>query len=90
LQDEADFEEFPNHPGLQSFDRSDRKFVAVAVTHQKKPHIRQAVDAKWWGWYPSLRAVGVEVDFLCPTEIRRPKNGTRPRVRAKTGKQSRG
>lgn len=60
------YAEFPQHPGLVDFDRSDRKFVAVAHAHPDHPPILQATDSKWWGWKEALAQVGVEVQFLCP------------------------
>lgn len=65
----SDFLEFPKHPGLKNFDPSDRKFVAVSVSHKKHPPILQAVDSKWWGWKESLEESGVHVEFLCPEEV---------------------
>lgn len=64
------FEEFPRHPGLASFDPSDRKFVAVAAAHPEHPPILQAADSKWWGWKESLEQCGIAVQFLCPEELR--------------------
>jgi len=58
--DELDFVEFPNHPGLQNFDRSDRKFVAVSAVHSLHPPIMQATDSKWWGWKNALAECGIE------------------------------
>jgi len=66
--DELDFIEFPNHPKLQYFDRSDRKFVAVSA-HPEHPPILQATDSKWWGWKNALAECGIEVIFLCPDDI---------------------
>jgi hypothetical protein len=66
-----DFAEFPNHPGLSTFDPSDRKFVAVANAHPGKPPILQATDSKWVGWNEALNACDIKVDFLCPNEIRK-------------------
>jgi hypothetical protein len=65
---ERGYEEFPDHPDLIDFDRSDRKFVAVAFAHRdpKKPNILQAADGKWCHWAPALKERGVEVEFLCP------------------------
>ncbi|MES9906448.1 MAG: hypothetical protein ABW168_27675 [Sedimenticola sp.] len=59
------YDEFPDHDGLGNFDKSDRKFVAVANAHQGKPPILQATDNKWWGWKDSLIEVGITVHFLC-------------------------
>ena len=62
--------EFPSHEGLSSFDRSDRKFVAVANAHPKKPPILQATDSKWWGWKVALAEVGITVHFICPQYVK--------------------
>lgn len=60
------YDEFPDHDGLNDFDRSDRKFVATANAHPTKPPILQATDSKWWGWKNALADVGITVHFLCP------------------------
>ena len=63
------YEEFPPHAGLENFDRSDRKFVAVSNAHPEKPPILQATDSKWWGWKEALEECGIEVEFLCPEYV---------------------
>jgi len=60
------YNEFPHHDGLRAFDKSDRKFIAVASAHPDKPPILQATDSKWWGWNDSLAEAGITVRFLCP------------------------
>lgn len=60
------YDEFPDHPGLADFDKSDRKFVAVANAHNGNPEILQATDSKWWGWQHALNEAGVAVRFVCP------------------------
>ncbi len=64
------YREFPENSGLENFDLSDRKFVAVANAHQDKPPILQAVDSKWVGWEKSLAEAGIQVCFLCPKYIK--------------------
>lgn len=64
------FKEFPDHEGLRQFDPSDRKFVAAANAHAKKPPIVQATDSKWWGWKDALEAVGLSVHFVSEEYIR--------------------
>jgi hypothetical protein len=59
------YDGFPVHDGLKNFDRSDRKFVAVANAHRKHPPILQATDSKWWGWREALGEVGIKVLFVC-------------------------
>ena len=63
------YDEFPGHDGLNDFDKSDRKFVAVANAHANKPPILQATDSKWWGWKNALVEVGITVQFLCPEYV---------------------
>ena len=60
------YDEFPTHEGLNNFDNSDRKFIAVSNAHPEKPPILQATDSKWWGWRHALAEVGIDVNFLCP------------------------
>ena len=68
---EYSYDEFPTHEGLEAFDFSDRKFVAVANAHDEKPPIAQATDSKWVGWEKALMECGIKVAFLCPEYIRR-------------------
>jgi hypothetical protein len=63
------YDEFPKHNDLNGFDRSDRKFIAVANAHLDKPPILQATDSKWWGWKDALAEVGITVQFLCPEYV---------------------
>ncbi|WJV54675.1 hypothetical protein PCO85_04305 [Prodigiosinella aquatilis] len=58
------YTEFPEHKGLKDFDISDRKFIAVSVTHDDTPPIYEATDCKWWGWKEALNEVRVRVIFL--------------------------
>jgi len=60
-----DYEEFPEDPALSRFDRSDRKFVAVAVASNLNPEILNAVDRDWWDFRVSLQAHGLRITFLC-------------------------
>lgn len=64
------YDEFPAHDGLKNFDKSDRKFVAVANAHPEKPPILQATDSKWWGWKDALAEVEITVQFLCPEYVK--------------------
>ena len=63
---ENDFAEFPKSPSLEKFDPSDRKFVAVALTHHAKPAIANAVDSDWRNYEQALNEHGVALNFLCP------------------------
>ena len=60
------FNEFPDDQNLRSFDRDDRKFVAVALAAGSSPDIVNATDTDWWNYRDALREHGVAVRFLCP------------------------
>ena len=64
-----DFHEFPDDPALASFDRSDRKFVAVARASQHRPAILNATDSDWCHHREVLEKHGVVIDFLCPDQF---------------------
>lgn len=63
------YEEFPDKISLQGFDKSDQKFVAVALASGRNPPILNAVDSDWWNHQKALRAAGVNVEFLCPWPV---------------------
>jgi len=66
LDDEGcNFSEFPDDPALESFDRSDRKFVAVALCHGNA-QILNASDTDWWNFRGALEIHGIQICFLCP------------------------
>lgn len=67
--EERGFQSFPEDGRLDTFDRADRKFVAVARAHTAQPPILQATDSKWVDWAGALSEHGVNVEFLCPTDI---------------------
>lgn len=60
------YEEFPDQRSLRGFDKSDQKFVAVALASGENPPILNAVDSDWWKHEAALTAAGVSIDFLCP------------------------
>lgn len=64
--DEYDLHEFPDDPDLVRFDRSDRVFIAVALTSSRSPKILQATDTRWQPHQSALEKHGVEIEFLCP------------------------
>jgi hypothetical protein len=67
--DETEFAEFPDHGDLASFDRSDRKFVAVACAHEDAARVLVAIERGWWIHRVALADCDVTVCFLCPKEI---------------------
>lgn len=62
---EEGFEEFPRDPALATFDKSDRKFVAVAIASGRKPVIFNAVDSDWRDHAAALERNGIRVKNLC-------------------------
>ena len=68
---ETEFQEFPTDPALNGFDRDDRKFIAVALTHPGKPPILQAVDSQWWAFRNAFHRNGVTVEFICQADIQK-------------------
>ena len=60
------YDEFPEDPDLTTFDRSDRKFVAVARAHPGRPTILNATDSDWANANAALVRHGVLVQELCP------------------------
>jgi hypothetical protein len=62
---EHEFKEFPKTESLEKFDLSDRKFVAVALTHPQRPAIVNAVDSDWYNHQNALSEHKVQIEFLC-------------------------
>jgi hypothetical protein len=54
---------------LAGFDPADRKFIQ-ATPGCPHPRIAEAVDGLWWKRRADFEAVGIEVKFLCPDEIK--------------------
>lgn len=63
------FNEFPDRAELSGFDKSDQKFVAVALASGENAPILNAVDSDWGDKNELLRASGVVVKFLCPQHV---------------------
>jgi hypothetical protein len=68
--DPDEFAEFPDDSALAGFDRSDRKYVAVALKSRLNPEILNAVDRHWRDSRPALEAKGLRVTLLCPQCMR--------------------
>ena len=63
------FDEIPEGIGLDDFDPSDLKFIAVAFKHPEKPPIAIAADCKWIGIKDVLSNKGLQAIFLCEEEL---------------------
>ena len=62
-----EFFQFPGDPRLKKFDRSDRKFLAVAAASTNNPTIINATDSRsWWKYRHVLSSLGYNVCHLCP------------------------
>ena len=73
-----DFAEFPNDDAaLTDFHKKDRKFIAVALAHQRDtgqaPTILLAIDRGWLPFTDALAIHGVNVDLICEEDIRHPR-----------------
>ena len=66
LDEKPYFREFPNDDELDGFDRSDRKFVAVAKASGLDPPIINATDTDWWEFKKPLHKHGIKIEFICP------------------------
>ena len=64
--DERVYDEFPDTDDLAAFDRSDRKFVAVALAHGGRPPIYNAADSDWAESATALVRHGIRAVELCP------------------------
>jgi hypothetical protein len=61
----GEFPQFPDDPDLKTFDRSDRKFVAVALASELNPPVANATDSDWANHRSALIRCGVIVHELC-------------------------
>lgn len=66
VDDPEQFVEFPSDSDLARFDRSDRKFVAIARASRNNPVILNAADTDWWHHKEPLQRNGIKLQFLCP------------------------
>ena len=57
------YADFPDEPALATFDKSDRKFAALA--RRETVPVANATDPDWLEHRACLRAHGIEVDFIC-------------------------
>lgn len=68
--DPDDFVEFPSTtPGLETFDRADRKFIAVAVANGAHTEVVEATDGEWWECREAFSEAGITITFICEDYI---------------------
>ena len=60
-----EFAVYPQNTELSDFDRSDRKFVAAALSHPERPPILNATDDDWWNYRDALARHGITIRFVC-------------------------
>ncbi len=60
------FDQIPPAIDVSNFDRSDRKFLAVACASTLNPTILNAVDSDWTTHAQTFRQNGINIEFLCP------------------------
>jgi hypothetical protein len=65
--DGSSFDEIPD--GLRNFDSDDQKFLATALAEGSGPPVFQALDTEWWTRRNDLRAGGLDIQFLCSTDL---------------------
>lgn len=72
---DGSFAEFPADEEARKFDRSDHKFVTVALKYEQEHGIKvtiyNATDTDWAQHYASLSKY-VQIEFLCPDIVPRP------------------
>lgn len=61
------FSEVPTR--LRDFDVDDHKFLAIAVAHGPGTQVFQALDQEWWVRRRDFAASGIDVQFVCATEL---------------------
>ena len=70
------YAEFPTSPDLEKFDRSDRKFVALAKADPNNPSIYNGSDTDWWDYKEALAREGIHIVFLCEEYMRAKSKGS--------------
>jgi hypothetical protein len=65
----SDFMEVIDIEALKDFDPNDKKFIATAIAHPKKPSIIEASDSKWIELRGKLVSFGVSIIFPCEDEL---------------------
>jgi hypothetical protein len=65
------YREFPQDESLNTFDLSDRKFVALACAANKEPIILEAKDCKWLNFKEIFSHLQIKVKFINENYLRK-------------------
>lgn len=63
-KDNENYCAFPDDKELKEFDLADRKFIALARSHNENPPIIEAADGKWLQFVETLKKYNIEIKFL--------------------------
>jgi hypothetical protein len=66
VNEDGTYSDFPSSPGLNTFDPSDRVFVALARASTKRAVILNALDSDYSEHAEPLQEAGIKVIELCP------------------------
>lgn len=61
---EYNYSNYPNNIRLQTFDKDDRKFIALSYSHPQHPPIVQGGDSEWYGIKQDLLDEQIQIIFL--------------------------
>lgn len=59
-----DFLEFPHVDSLKNFDKSDKKFVAVAISSHNSPEICNSCDSDWKKYELELKKYNIKIHYI--------------------------
>lgn len=67
--EDGSYDPFPDDDELRTFDPSDRKWVAIAISFENetsdKAAIVNATDSDWLHFEHTLQRLGIKIEFLC-------------------------
>lgn len=75
------YRQFPRGYGIDSINKGDHKFIALASACSKVPVILQATDRKWWKYKKAFMKAGLDVCFLCPRFVKKKRGKKTPKKR---------
>ena len=60
------YNEIPDIENLTGFDRSDQKFLAVALQTSQDATIINATDSDWINYHKAITSLGISINNICP------------------------